>query len=502
MTGGGDRGDAATPPAWRSYLERPDMLLVLQADSSLSNQAAGVGADDDALAADGEPSAHRPLHPSAVAALYLAMDADGAVVAFNGHVDLGTGIGTALTQIVAEELDVPVACVTMVLGDTQAAPDQGATIASETIQVTAIPLAACRGLRSALPGRPGSRNPQASRRQELRVVDGVILAREDDIGRQRPIQTGSRPGPIGESRSATSIRGRHDRLCRSTTTVPLKPVSGYRDRRSIRCPGSTFRRKPRARGPMCMTSVCPEWPTAVSSGRPYAGIDAGPHVGTSLDRGRRERPWRTCQASIAIVVIRRFRRRRGRAGGACGPGRTRQLKVTWKPAPFAARSRRARRCSAAGQSGDSPPAAGPRQRRAGSSPATRDADGPHLRLALPDAWFDRPLLFGGGLPRGGSAGGLVGDPESRPSVASRFGAPRSISRRRPSSSIGWRRPAATAATVPTMSARMPRCFHERSAARSGSSSRASRSMPGSPRARPRSWTCAAASIREGGPGCL
>ena len=60
--------------------------------------------------------------------------------AFSGHVDLGTGIGTALAQIVAEELDIPVDRVTMVLGTTSAAPDQGPTIASETIQVTAIPL--------------------------------------------------------------------------------------------------------------------------------------------------------------------------------------------------------------------------------------------------------------------------------------------------------------------------------------------------------------------------
>jgi nicotinate dehydrogenase subunit B len=72
--------------------------------------------------------------------IFLAMQADGMVRAFSGHVDLGTGIRTALAQIVAEELDIPVERVTMVLGTTSAAPDQGPTIASETIQVTAIPL--------------------------------------------------------------------------------------------------------------------------------------------------------------------------------------------------------------------------------------------------------------------------------------------------------------------------------------------------------------------------
>ncbi|PII39305.1 hypothetical protein T190_07505 [Sinorhizobium meliloti CCBAU 01290] len=72
--------------------------------------------------------------------IYLSIDQAGVVRAFNGHVDLGTGIRTSLAQIVAEELDVPFNHVEMILGDTRTGPDQGATIASETIQVTAIPL--------------------------------------------------------------------------------------------------------------------------------------------------------------------------------------------------------------------------------------------------------------------------------------------------------------------------------------------------------------------------
>jgi nicotinate dehydrogenase subunit B len=71
---------------------------------------------------------------------FLKITADGSVTAFNGHVDLGTGIRTALGQIVAEELDVSFARVVVVLGDTTQTPNQGATIASETIQITAVPL--------------------------------------------------------------------------------------------------------------------------------------------------------------------------------------------------------------------------------------------------------------------------------------------------------------------------------------------------------------------------
>ncbi|HGM5492484.1 TPA: molybdopterin cofactor-binding domain-containing protein [Serratia fonticola] len=71
---------------------------------------------------------------------FIALGADGKVTAFNGHVDLGTGVRTSLAQIVADEMDVAFEDVTMILGDTNRTPDQGPTIASATIQVTSIPL--------------------------------------------------------------------------------------------------------------------------------------------------------------------------------------------------------------------------------------------------------------------------------------------------------------------------------------------------------------------------
>lgn len=71
---------------------------------------------------------------------FIALAADGKVTAFNGHVDLGTGVRTALAQYVADALDVPFSAITMILGDTALTPDQGPTIASATLQVTAVPL--------------------------------------------------------------------------------------------------------------------------------------------------------------------------------------------------------------------------------------------------------------------------------------------------------------------------------------------------------------------------
>lgn len=72
--------------------------------------------------------------------LFIAILADNRILAFNGHVDLGTGIRTSLAQIVAEELDVDISSISMVLGDPRDVPNQGATIASASLQITAIPL--------------------------------------------------------------------------------------------------------------------------------------------------------------------------------------------------------------------------------------------------------------------------------------------------------------------------------------------------------------------------
>jgi nicotinate dehydrogenase subunit B len=65
---------------------------------------------------------------------FLAIDGKGAVTVYSGKVDLGTGVRTAMTQIVAEELDMPVSRITVIQGDTALTPDQGPTYGSLSIQ--------------------------------------------------------------------------------------------------------------------------------------------------------------------------------------------------------------------------------------------------------------------------------------------------------------------------------------------------------------------------------
>jgi nicotinate dehydrogenase subunit B len=65
---------------------------------------------------------------------YLAIGPDGRITVYSGKVDLGTGVRTALTQIVADELYVPLERVTVIQGDTLLTPDQGPTFGSLSIQ--------------------------------------------------------------------------------------------------------------------------------------------------------------------------------------------------------------------------------------------------------------------------------------------------------------------------------------------------------------------------------
>src|SRR5438445_3328343 len=71
---------------------------------------------------------------------YLAIGPDGRVMVYSGKVDLGTGVRTALAQIVADELDVPLTSVSIIEGDTELTPDQGPTWGSLSIQVGGVQL--------------------------------------------------------------------------------------------------------------------------------------------------------------------------------------------------------------------------------------------------------------------------------------------------------------------------------------------------------------------------
>lgn len=114
---------------------------------------------------------------------FLAITRDGRITVYSGKVDLGTGVRTALIQIVAEELDVPMSHVSLVEGDTALTPDQGVTSGSLSIQNGGMQLrrAAATARRAVL------RRAAARLRRDISTLslhEGVITAGD---GRRLPI---------------------------------------------------------------------------------------------------------------------------------------------------------------------------------------------------------------------------------------------------------------------------------------------------------------------------
>jgi nicotinate dehydrogenase subunit B len=122
--------------------------------------------------AQNAPGAGKPLALNEVDT-FLAIDAKGMVAVYSGKVDLGTGVRTALTQIAADELDVPLKSVTIVQGDTALTPDQGPTFGSLSIQVGGTQIRnAAAAARHALLGLASGVLGVSP--EEMTVKDGVI----------------------------------------------------------------------------------------------------------------------------------------------------------------------------------------------------------------------------------------------------------------------------------------------------------------------------------------
>src|SRR5580692_7567566 len=135
-------------------ISRRDLLKstgVLVVGFSFFGTAAKVLAQGDELSVDG-------MDPTVLDS-WLAISKDGTVTVYTGKVELGTGVVTALAQIVAEELDVPFKKVYMDSGDTDKAVDQGVTAAARTVERGGVQL----------------RQASAAARQELLKLASVRL---------------------------------------------------------------------------------------------------------------------------------------------------------------------------------------------------------------------------------------------------------------------------------------------------------------------------------------
>jgi nicotinate dehydrogenase subunit B len=262
--------------------------------------------------AKGQPAAV-PANPLEGLEILLAVWADGSVTALNGHVDLGTGIRTALAQVVAEELDVPLSQVFMRLGDTGAVPNQGATIASSSLQIHAQPL----------------RMAAAQARQWLLACASLAL--------KQPKETLTlRAGRVSSSAEPEQSIGLGELVGTEHTELLLDPSTPLKSPEDYRVVGTSVPRvdiPAKAFGELAF--VHDMRVPGMLHGRvvrpPYAGADHGDFIGNTLVSVN-ERSIAHIPGIRAVVVIRDFvgivAEREEQAEQAL-----RELQVHWKPWP-------------------------------------------------------------------------------------------------------------------------------------------------------------------------
>jgi CO/xanthine dehydrogenase Mo-binding subunit len=119
---------------------------------------------------------------------WIRINSDGTVTIFTGKVELGQGILTALAQIAAEELDLPLGRLKMISGDTGQTPNEGQTAGSQSIENSGTALRmACAEARSILIDLAAQRFGVPA--DQMRVADGVVSTpdgREIGYGELKP----------------------------------------------------------------------------------------------------------------------------------------------------------------------------------------------------------------------------------------------------------------------------------------------------------------------------
>ena len=147
----------------------------LKASGALVVSAAGPAFIGDALAqlSGGKP----PLVPTELDS-WVAILPDGRVTAFFGKMDMGQSLDIAIAQIVADELDVAVDKVDVVMGDTALTCNQGGASGSTGIFLGARPLRNASAQARHLLVQSASQKLGVPPEQ-LRVEDGVVSAVSD-----------------------------------------------------------------------------------------------------------------------------------------------------------------------------------------------------------------------------------------------------------------------------------------------------------------------------------
>jgi nicotinate dehydrogenase subunit B len=142
---------------------------------------------------------------------WLALEPDGGVTIFYGKVEQGTGIETAIAQLVADELDVAFEHIRVIQGDTDRTPDQGYTAGSQSLSAGSVPIRhAAAQARATLIAMAATQLKVAP--QTLATRDGAVISTTDAsvrVAYGELVSAGPFPGTI-------------------STDVQLKPPTSYR----------------------------------------------------------------------------------------------------------------------------------------------------------------------------------------------------------------------------------------------------------------------------------
>lgn len=184
---------------------------------------------------------------------FLRIGEDGRVSCFSGKIEMGQGIYTALAQMLADELDVALDAVDMVMGDTSVCPSDMATVGSLTIRQFGPALrragAEARAVLLQMAGERLGTSPN-----QLTVEDGVIFLRRDrnrhvsyaELAQGKAIQRHLDGTASPKGRAARRLCGKPV----SRTDAELKVTGAARYAGDMQLPGMLYARilRPPAHG--------------------------------------------------------------------------------------------------------------------------------------------------------------------------------------------------------------------------------------------------------------
>jgi nicotinate dehydrogenase subunit B len=188
----------ATGPSRRGFLKHAGALVV-----------------GFSMAGDRRLAAQNPIDPTGLVDAtqvdsWISIAADESITAYSGKIEFGQGFSTVQTQLIAEELFVPLSRIKIILGDTGFTPDQGVTSGSQSTVAEFRP----GGLRQALDTARDALFQLASQQldaptSQLTVRDGVFSVKGGD--------------PSNQVSYGQLLQGKRFNLTLNSTTVPKDP---------------------------------------------------------------------------------------------------------------------------------------------------------------------------------------------------------------------------------------------------------------------------------------